>query len=87
MGRSNNVGFVGPDPFAEYSRERDHGFMAKRAELLFVERLRPLTGNGLTAEVCVGMFADHYGATRCSRGAGTVCPRTGVPEGSPTKDP
>ncbi len=51
--------------FVDYSYERNFEFLRKRAVLLFEERLRPLTENGLTPQLYARRFARYPENTSC----------------------
>lgn len=51
--------------FVDFTYERNLAFVRERAALLFVERLRPLTDNGLTVETYARRFAGIAGRTEC----------------------
>ena len=50
---------------SDYSYESNLEFLQRRADLLFIERLRPLTENGVTAELYAKRFAAYPERTRC----------------------
>jgi hypothetical protein len=51
--------------FADYTYESNLEFLEKRTELLFQQRLRPLTESGVTAEIYAKRFAEHPERTSC----------------------
>ena len=52
----------------DYSYENNLEFLQGRADLLFVERLRPLMENGVTAELYARRFAAYPERTHCAGG-------------------
>jgi penicillin V acylase-like amidase (Ntn superfamily) len=52
----------------EYTFEENAEFVRGRADLLFVERLLPVTENGVSAAVYARRFAEYPESTRCQGG-------------------
>jgi len=47
------------DDFFDYSYESNYKLTKERADILFIERLKGLEGNGITAEIYAKRFADY----------------------------